>query len=216
MDYQTTLLEDWIEDFYFKLEIYHPHQLDLLDISFRMGLSLIFKDISSRFYHKEVIIDERLSSQEQWQEFGHELCHALRHNGNQLIMSESFIELQEHQANNFMYHFCIPTFMLMNIEFPRTKGQTINLIADTFNVTIDFAKKRLEMFENRVTGELFHREYIKMLEDIPVVHEEPGIIYLDDDIDEYTKFERFINQLDWPDDEKQEVLQGYKEKHEIL
>ncbi|WP_149865378.1 ImmA/IrrE family metallo-endopeptidase [Bacillus zhangzhouensis] len=32
------------------------------------------------------LINTRLSPQEQWQDFGHELCHALRHEGNQLIM----------------------------------------------------------------------------------------------------------------------------------
>ncbi|WP_411810215.1 ImmA/IrrE family metallo-endopeptidase [Bacillus altitudinis] len=45
-----------------------------------------FLNISSRYYAGTIIIDNRLSPQEQWQNFGHELCHALRHEGNQLIM----------------------------------------------------------------------------------------------------------------------------------
>jgi len=179
MKYQTSLLEDWIKDFYINLEINEPHQLDLLDIAYRMGLNVIFKDISSRFYDKEVIIDERLSKPEQWQEFGHELCHALRHNGNQLVMDKSFIELQEYQANNFMHHFCVPTFMLQKIKFPRFRSRAICLIASTFGVTFPFANKRLEMYENRVNGVLFHHEYVNSLDNVPSIHEEPCIINLD-------------------------------------
>jgi Zn-dependent peptidase ImmA (M78 family) len=181
MNYQTTLLEDWIKNFYQNLSIFHPHQLNLHDISYRLGYSITYKDISSRFYNDEVIIDERLNSQEQWQDFGHELCHALRHNGNQLIMSESFLKMQEYQANNFMYHFCIPTFMLLNFDFPYLRIHAIKRMANAFNVTFEFADKRLEMFENKLTSELFHQEYLKMIEDIPSAKEPAGIIYLDAD-----------------------------------
>ncbi|MFE0508100.1 ImmA/IrrE family metallo-endopeptidase [Peribacillus butanolivorans] len=41
------------------------------------------------------------------QEFAHELCHILRHDGNQIYMPKMFIKLQENQANYFTYHFCI-------------------------------------------------------------------------------------------------------------
>ncbi|MBU8639767.1 ImmA/IrrE family metallo-endopeptidase [Bacillus pumilus] len=66
--------------------ITNPSELDLLDIAYRSNLKVEFLNISSRYYAGTIIIDNRLSPQEQWQDFGHELCHALRHEENQLIM----------------------------------------------------------------------------------------------------------------------------------
>ncbi|MDQ0860942.1 hypothetical protein [Bacillus sp. V2I10] len=77
MKYVTTLLEDWIKVFYNNIGIFHPHQLDLLDIANRIGLHVELQDFSSRIFRNEIIIDNRISSAEQWQDFGHELCHLL-------------------------------------------------------------------------------------------------------------------------------------------
>lgn len=162
MIYQTTLLEDWIRDFYYDIGIYFPHQLDIHEIIYRKGMSLTYMDISSRFYKNEVIIDERLSKEEQWEEFGHELCHSYRHYGNQINMPDNFIKLQEFQARYFALHFCVPTFMLLKLKLPNTRGQAIDYIAETFRVTHMFAKKRLEVFENKVNSSLFFEELYKM------------------------------------------------------
>ncbi|MCY1631342.1 MULTISPECIES: ImmA/IrrE family metallo-endopeptidase [Bacillus] len=63
--------------------------------------------MTSRYYNAVIILDSRLSPPEQWKEFGHELCHVLRHEGNQLTMSPLSAELQEMQANVFAYKFCV-------------------------------------------------------------------------------------------------------------
>ncbi|CAM4019849.1 ImmA/IrrE family metallo-endopeptidase [Mesobacillus zeae] len=149
MRYHTTLLEDWIQNFYFNIGVFHPHQLDIEDIIHRVGYSLTYRNISSRFYNDEVIIDERLTPQQQWQEFAHELCHAERHSGNQLIMPQQFIELQEYQANLFAYHFCVPTFMLRNIVLPSNRKEAALLISGTFNVEFKFAVFRLRIYERQ-------------------------------------------------------------------
>lgn len=161
MKYQTTLLEDWIKDFYYDIGIFHPHQLDFIEIAYRLGMVVSFENMSSRIYKEKVIIDERLPPREQWEDFGHELCHSLRHYGNQMIMSEDFLQLQEFQAHYFSLHFCIPTFMLQKLKFPYTRGQAIYLIAETFKVTYLFAKKRLEMYESKISSAFFYEELYK-------------------------------------------------------
>ncbi|MCM3663488.1 ImmA/IrrE family metallo-endopeptidase [Mesobacillus subterraneus] len=152
MNYNTTLLEDWIENFYINLGIFHPHQIDLHSIAYRLGYSVTYRNISSRFYETEIIIDERISPQEQWQEFAHELCHAERHAGNQLVMPKSFLELQEFQANLFAYHFCVPTFMLLRLQLPENTKQAIYFISNTFFVTLEFAEYRLNLYWNRINS----------------------------------------------------------------
>ncbi|MGE1095750.1 ImmA/IrrE family metallo-endopeptidase [Bacillus altitudinis] len=114
---------------------------DLLDIAYRSNLKVEFLNISSRYYAGTIIIDNRLSPQEQWQDFGHELCHALRHEGNQLIMPPLFRELQEMQAKRFAYNFCIPTFMLRKIKLT-TENDLIKDISLAFKVTYNFARNR--------------------------------------------------------------------------
>ncbi|MCY8010348.1 ImmA/IrrE family metallo-endopeptidase [Bacillus haynesii] len=94
----TTHLEDWIESFYRKINILYPHELDAVGISQRIGLKVEFMKMTSRYFNGVIILDSRLSPPKQWQEFGHELCHALRHEGNQLTISPLFAELQEMQG----------------------------------------------------------------------------------------------------------------------
>nr|WP_309101648.1 ImmA/IrrE family metallo-endopeptidase [Fredinandcohnia onubensis] len=152
MKYQTTLLEDWIKDFYYKLDIYHPHQLDFLDIAARLGLVVSFQDFSSRLFRDEIIIDKRLDSKNQWQDFAHELCHLLRQEGNQLVMNNDFLNIQESKAENFALHFCVPTFMLLNYEISNffNLRDGVEYIAETFKVTETFAERRLIHFRNQL------------------------------------------------------------------
>jgi Zn-dependent peptidase ImmA (M78 family) len=152
MKYQTTILEDWIKEFFYKIDIYHPRQLDFLDIAARLGISVEFQKFSSRVYKGEIIIDERISPAEQWEDFSHELCHILRQEGNQLVMSDTLLLIQEAKAENFSLHFCVPTFMLLNYEISNylNINDGIPFVVEKFNVTKEFAKKRLIHFRNQI------------------------------------------------------------------
>jgi Zn-dependent peptidase ImmA (M78 family) len=153
MKYQTTLLEDWIKEFYFNIDVYYPRQLDLLDIAARLGIFVHFKEFSSRVYNEEIIIDSRLSPEEQWQDFAHELCHLLRQDGNQLLlMHNPFLDIQEAKAENFALHFCVPTFMLLQYKITNFSNvqDGISFVTEKFNVTQEFANKRLVHFRNQL------------------------------------------------------------------
>ncbi|SDN50730.1 protein of unknown function [Fictibacillus solisalsi] len=153
MKYQTTLLEDWIKEFYLNIDVYYPHQLNLLDIAARLGISIHFEKFSSRVYNEEIIIDSRLSPEEQWEDFGHELCHLLRQEGNQLLlMRNQLLDIQEAKAENFALQFCTPTFMLIknNVANYFNIQDGIPFVVEKFNVTEAFAKKRLIHFRNQL------------------------------------------------------------------
>jgi Zn-dependent peptidase ImmA (M78 family) len=155
MNYQTSLLEDWIYQFYKQIGISSPGQLDFRVIADCLGIQLEFWEVSSRLYKKKLIIDSRLTPQEQWEDFAHEICHKLRHSGNHMTMPDMFLELQEFQANHFSYHFCVPTFMLRKLNFQKSRKETVYLIADIFNVTYALADKRLAMYENKMLYQKF-------------------------------------------------------------
>ncbi|MCJ7841887.1 ImmA/IrrE family metallo-endopeptidase [Lederbergia sp. NSJ-179] len=139
---------------YSHLDIYHPGQLDILEIANSLDIKVHFINISSRAYKGEIIIDSRLSSEEQWEDFAYELCHVLFQYGNQIININSlFLEYQEWKANNFALHFCVPTFMLQKSLIKdqiASIPEAIPFIKNQYNVTDEIAEKRLIHFRNQL------------------------------------------------------------------
>lgn len=142
-----TPLEDYVKELYQRAGIMESYQLDMLDIAEKLNVWIHLMDMESQAIDRNglhsIVIDRRLSPAQQWQDFGHELCHVLRHAGNQLRSPIGFIKYQETQAEQFAQHFCIPSFMLSEFGLPKTKVEAIVLFCDTFNVTPSFASERL-------------------------------------------------------------------------
>jgi hypothetical protein len=165
INYQLTPLEQSIKDLYQQLCISEPHQLDMIDIASKLNIWLHFADITSTAIERNdvysIIIDRRLTRQQQWQDFGHELCHVFRHSGNQLMLPNSMVQLQEAQAANFALHFCVPTFMLLNLELPHTEKEIIYVISETFSVEPSFAKRRWERFWEQWNSYQFYQSLSK-------------------------------------------------------
>ncbi|GIN93377.1 phage-like element PBSX protein XkdA [Siminovitchia terrae] len=154
-------LEDFIKNLYQTIGINTPTELDMKSIAGCLNIELQFWDEPSEAVRDAgipwIFINEKLSPKEQWQDFCHELCHALQHVGDQRNLPVEFRLYQEVKADNFMYNFCIPTFMLEDYEFPKYKWQAIQQIANDFNVTIEFASIRFNMYQNKKQQHL-HRE----------------------------------------------------------
>ena len=138
-----THIENYIRDLYKMLSIDDPCQLEINRIAQNLKINVYYG--KSNFRIGNNIILRKSSKQKEWQMFGHELCHCLRHVGNQLNMHYLFVDLQEYQADHFAYHFCVPTFMLQNI-----KGVDAYKIMNLFNVEYCFALRRLEMYQNKL------------------------------------------------------------------
>ncbi|UAT32603.1 ImmA/IrrE family metallo-endopeptidase [Bacillus badius] len=149
----STRLEDYIFSLYQSIHIYEPEQLSIDLIASRLGIDIEYINGASKTIHIQnqplVLINQHLTPEAQWQDFGHELGHLLQHCGNQMCLPPPFIELQEWQANNFALHFCIPTFMMEQLEFPWRKQEVIYLLARTFTVEFSFAARRLERWLRR-------------------------------------------------------------------
>lgn len=144
-------LEEYILDLYKSISINKPEDLNINNIAKKLYLNLRYGSMSFRFGNHLVI--KKATSQQEWQDFGHEICHYLRHHGNQLDMHPLFIDLQENQADYFAYHFCVPTFMLDDL-----KEVSVYDIMNKFNVEYDFALRRLEMYRNKLMDWRNYRE----------------------------------------------------------
>ncbi|TKI50559.1 ImmA/IrrE family metallo-endopeptidase [Lysinibacillus tabacifolii] len=148
-----THLEDFIQQFYTRLGIILPSLLNFTEVSQRLGLRVFYwSEPSQALFSKDkpyIFLNESLNKQQQWQEFCHELAHVLLHTGDQFYMYPLFREYQEYKANNFMYHACMPTFMLDEIQLYDYLPQTVVKLQELFNVEYEFALKRLTQYLNK-------------------------------------------------------------------
>lgn len=150
MTYLMTNLEKNIESLYKSIGMPEPG-VSIDELAERLGVELIYGSLS--FSADGIIcIDRSLSNKKAREVFAHELCHSLYHVGNQLNMYELFREYQEYKAENFAMHFCIPTFMLLKIKLPKYKNIAAGYIAEIFDVTNEFALKRLEHYHSQLMG----------------------------------------------------------------
>lgn len=156
-----THLEDYIHNLYTSIGITTPADIDMLLISRRIGVEVSYRRKPFRFDNEIILI--RGTKRKEWMLFGHEVGHYLRHSGSQLKMNPLFIELQEWQADNFMYHFCVPSFMLNRMDLPPNKDEAAWLIHETFNVEFAFAEKRLDKWLQQREGLTFQQKYAKEL-----------------------------------------------------
>lgn len=143
----TTHTEDFIQNFYKCMGIMTSQQINYQKMATQLGIQLFYwSDKSQALFLKEnvyIFVNDQLTKQQQWQDFCHELAHVLLHTGDQSRMSPLFREYQENKANNFMYHACVPSFMLDEIE---PNNLTVEYVQEQFNVEYDFARKRLKQY----------------------------------------------------------------------
>ncbi|MEH7122074.1 ImmA/IrrE family metallo-endopeptidase [Bacillus sp. JJ1773] len=169
MNYIMTLLEENIQRIYKQVEILSPTEIDMYHIADGLDIWIHHHEEESKatkfkgqYY---ILLNDQLSPQEEWQDFAHELGHVVRHVGNQHKMNKPFRRMQESQSNNFMYHFCVPTFMLLEYEISNFENidEGSVFVSNVFNVTEEFAKKRLIRFHNQVLlgkSDEEHRQYM--------------------------------------------------------
>ena len=147
-------LDDWIRQLYVRTGITAPYGLNLYRIAAACRIWVHHAPVRSQALERNgiatIILDDRLDSRRQWEEFGHELCHILRQSGNQLLMPDTYLHYQEWKAERFALRFCVPSFMLHETELPVERHRAIDTISDTFNVTRCFAARRLEEHEQHL------------------------------------------------------------------
>ncbi|WP_442601750.1 ImmA/IrrE family metallo-endopeptidase [Paenibacillus sp. KN14-4R] len=152
--YRLTPLEYWIEDMYKRIQITQPSQLGIFEIAQKLNVWVYFMEMGSQAMDRNgvysICINRRISPQEQWEDFLHELCHVLRHSGNQVEMSDEFMDMQEVEANAFQLYAAIPYSMFKQLELPQTQHEIIDLLAVEFRVTHALAQRRLEQIQRRV------------------------------------------------------------------
>lgn len=155
--YFETPLEQWIRNKYIRHQILFPTDLDIEHIAQSFGIELIFESCPPFSDTEEAVIflDKRSDELTRRTVFYHELCHVLRHSGDQRRMPRLFREAQEADADAFLLYAAIPYYMLKSLELPGTRSEVAEFIAMTFQVTPTLAAQRLNQIMRREYNGMF-------------------------------------------------------------
>jgi Zn-dependent peptidase ImmA (M78 family) len=148
--YHPTELENWISTLYIRKGVINPGDLSRRNIGKAFGIDYYVERSPAYCVEEEspqyIVVDKRKSSVKQREQFFHELCHLLRHIPVPGL-PQSFRELQEWEARNFVKYAAIPNHMLYLIDFKDIYAPYI--MSDIFKVTVDLCKERLERIKNQ-------------------------------------------------------------------
>jgi Zn-dependent peptidase ImmA (M78 family) len=148
--YKPSELENWISTLYIRKGVLLPGDLSRDNIGKAFGFDYYIERSPAYCVEEEkpqyIVVDKRKSSEKQREQYFHELCHLLRHIPVPSL-PQSFRELQEWEANNFIKYAAIPYHMLYLIDFNDINASYI--MSDIFKVTVDLCKERLERIKNQ-------------------------------------------------------------------
>ncbi|MBU5673192.1 ImmA/IrrE family metallo-endopeptidase [Paenibacillus brevis] len=160
--YQMTILEEFLESTYEAAGITYPHQITVEEISQRLNVWLHYRPVTSRAMEAaggmySMFLDERLPPDQQRMEFLHELCHLLRHAGNQITLPEQFTQMQEAEAEHFVLYAAMPFSMIQGLELPDRHSVAVSILVETFSVPAAFAERRLDQLQRRVLQNMWNQ-----------------------------------------------------------
>ncbi|MCI1777709.1 MULTISPECIES: ImmA/IrrE family metallo-endopeptidase [Paenibacillus] len=206
--YETTPLEQFVERTYARHGIHTPQQLTVEELSNHLNIWIHYHRVRSRAVETlpgkySIFLDNRLTPEKQWVEFLHELCHLLRHAGNQMVLPKSFTKAQEIEADHFVLYAAMPISMISKLSLPDNQADAIRFLASTFRVPTYVAKQRLEQIQRRVYQGKLLSETSKLMEirnrinyeDIPSQSETTFYAYFDPSGD-YIEPSQIIIQVD--------------------
>lgn len=158
--YRFSHLEDFIRAIYYKININSPYQLYLYDVADALNIGTYSIPSPSQVVNYKgrnfIFLDDSLTLQKQFEEFSHELGHIFLHDADQQDMHRQYRDYQEWKADLFALHFCVPTFMLLQLPI---KDLSADHISEVFGVTQSFANKRLTMHKQKIyNNKLYFKE----------------------------------------------------------
>lgn len=152
--YKMTSLEEFLELTYEEAGIIYPDQITVEELAYRLNVWVHYRPFTSRAMEAvsgkySMLLDSRIPPDKQRLDFLHELCHLLRHAGNQMSLPESFTRMQEAEAEHFVLYASMPLSMIKRIELPDRRNEAIQSLSHTFGVPLSLAKCRVDQIQRR-------------------------------------------------------------------
>ncbi|WP_163538269.1 ImmA/IrrE family metallo-endopeptidase [Gracilibacillus sp. YIM 98692] len=164
--YQKTELEIWLENLYLKHDIISPSDLAIDNVAKKLNMNIAYMEGAREvaLWDEEdaiIFLNPNKPTETMRKIFFHELCHPLRHHGDQERFVDSFITLQERQANQFVLYAAMPFYMIKQLDLPQSEHHLSSLLAFTFHVPLRLAQKRVDQIKRRIQQANLDHEFIK-------------------------------------------------------
>lgn len=170
--YKKSELELWIEEKYKCHGFFTPKDLEIDNIAKEFNINLRYSkgpdralwDDENQIYM--IFLKPTHSEEVKRNIFFHELCHPLRHYGNQELMNKNTLrELQEEQAHLFQMYAAIPFFMIEYLDdLPNTESELSEVLSKTFKVPISLAKKRVKQIMRKIQQAQLDNQYKQIID----------------------------------------------------
>ncbi|PTQ56101.1 MAG: Phage-like element PBSX protein xkdA [Candidatus Carbobacillus altaicus] len=129
---------------YARYGICDPEDIDINLIAETFGITIVITDAHSMLLDQTIVIDRRMTEDNQRESFFHELAHFILHTGNQLTLHPLFVSQQEVRANRLAMSLAAPSWMIFRlIEKDRPLFDQAPYLAGRFLLPLSFMLKRL-------------------------------------------------------------------------
>lgn len=163
--YYETELEQWISSRYIQHGILRPSDLDIDEVSAAFEVDLVeYEGPPFSCNTTDVIfLPKRMDTLTKRLVFFHELCHVLRHAGNQRHMPELFLQQQEIEAERFLQYAAAPFYMIKELPLGEGQKEVVELISSEFKLPYKFSYARLLQIQNRILTQITAQENARLL-----------------------------------------------------
>lgn len=150
--YQETELEQWISTNYLRHGITSLAEHDIEHIAQAFDIELVYEDCPPFSDNEDRVIFLNKHADELTSRvvFFHELCHVLRHTGDQRVMPALFRCAQETEADQFVLYAAVPFYMFARLNLPDQRPEAIPFLAEHFRIPYHLAEQRLDQIQRRV------------------------------------------------------------------
>jgi len=168
--YPFNSTEQAIEQRYNALGLTAPISTRQLARSARVFVRLADADGASNSKRRTIVLDRSKDRLELREDFAHELAHILIHFGSQWFSADTWVDLQEREADRLALYILVPSHLLipfLESVQPRTESEVIAAIAQTFHVTLDFARRRYRKLQAQIEGARRQQQLDFVMETMP-------------------------------------------------
>lgn len=165
--YKPSDLELWLSDHYLTNDILSPFDLTIkavanifdVDVKYYDGAPYaLWEDDVDGFSF--IFLNCNKSNYQQKKDFFHELCHPLRHVGDQELLPKLFQQMQEIQAAQFQLISAMPIYLLEQIPITNYWESYLHLLSEVFEQPISLVTKRMQHIIAKIEQERLDRQSI--------------------------------------------------------
>ncbi|WP_179232775.1 ImmA/IrrE family metallo-endopeptidase [Paenibacillus rigui] len=177
--YKPTDLETWISKKYQENGIHYASDLDIDHIASIFNITVkTTKGESKAIWDEDyslILLHGYLTEEQKREHFFHELCHPIKHVGNQNSMPRAFQELQEIQAAHFQLYAAMPAYMLEEFKEIKNFPTYIKVLSEEFKLSVRFIEKRIEQIQRRINQARMDHQFLMSRMPVKVRYEQSQI-----------------------------------------